>query len=97
MSKMVQIEQIHSLFCLSDTAAPSLSCSKSLGGRTVAAAASKAANEVVVEPTNVSFAIFIVFDMKRCNYDEINSHYGHFNGPPNLEFNRQKTEAEGGL
>jgi hypothetical protein len=33
----------------------------------VAAAASKAANEVVVEPPNVSFAIFIVFDMKRCN------------------------------
>jgi hypothetical protein len=59
---MVQIDQMHSHFCLSDTAAPSLSCSKSLGGRTVAAAASVAANEVVVELTNMSFAIFIVFE-----------------------------------
>jgi hypothetical protein len=61
--KMVQIDQMHSLFCLSDAAAPSLSCLKSMGGSTVAAAAaSVAANEVVVELTNMSFAIFIVFE-----------------------------------
>jgi hypothetical protein len=54
---MVHIDQMHSLFCLSEAAAPSLSCSKS-----VAAAASVAANEVVVELTSVSFAIFIVFE-----------------------------------
>jgi hypothetical protein len=33
-----------------------------MGGSTVAAAASVAANEVVVELTNMSFAIFIVFE-----------------------------------
>jgi hypothetical protein len=50
------------IFCLSDAAAPLLSCSKSIGGSTVAAAASVAANKVVVELTNMSLAIFIVFE-----------------------------------
>jgi hypothetical protein len=49
-----------------DAAAPSLICSKVSGWSTVTAAVSVAANEVVVELTNMSFAIFIVFDMKRC-------------------------------
>jgi hypothetical protein len=68
LSKLLQFDQImHSPFCLSDASAPSLSYSKGLGGRTVAEAVSVAANKVVVELTSVSFAIFIVFDMRRCN------------------------------
>jgi hypothetical protein len=57
----VQFNQLHSPVCLSDAAAPSLICSKVPRGRTVAGAVSVAANKVVVELTNVSFAIFIVF------------------------------------
>jgi hypothetical protein len=58
---MVQMNKTHSLFHIYDTAAPSLICSKVPGWSTVTAAVSVAANEVVVELTNMSFAIFIVF------------------------------------
>ena len=51
----------YSLFRIYNAAAPSLICLKVRGWSTVTAAVSVAANEVVVELTNMSFAIFIVF------------------------------------
>jgi hypothetical protein len=48
-----------------DAAAPSLICWKVPGWRTVTAAVSVAKNKVVVELTNMSFANFVVLDMKK--------------------------------
>jgi hypothetical protein len=67
LSKLVQLDQMHSPFCLSNITAPLLIYSKGRGGRMVAAAVPVAANKVVVEP-NVSIVIFIIaLDMNRCN------------------------------
>jgi hypothetical protein len=51
------------------------------GGRTVSAAVSVAANEVVVELMNGSFAILLFLTRKDAKNDEINSHRGQSKGP----------------
>ena len=90
---------MRSPFSLSDTAAASLRYSKGRGGRTVAAAVPVAANEAVEEPklTNVSFAIFIVFDMQKMQFM---MEYTHIMAIPTahsrLQLNWRHAEAEEG-
>ena len=94
--KIVAIQPNALTFLSFYAAAPSLIYSKDLGGRTVAAAVSVAANKVVAEPTNVSFAIFVVFDMQNMQLMIKHTHIMAIpTAHPLPKFNRWYAEVEG--
>ena len=64
--KIIAIKPHALTFCLSDAAAPSIRYSKGRGGITVAASVPVACKQSGGRADDVSIAIFIVLDMKRC-------------------------------